>query len=423
MSMSVSIGEKLRQERKARSLSLEDVSQATYMRVRYLAALESGNLEALPSLVQARGFLRAYAEFLDLDSAALLDELDQEEALDVSASATSLEVPVDKSDAAPIQVDLIFQNIGKILKEQRELLGLSLDDVSRYTHLRTHSLNLMETGQFDELPSTVQARGMLNNYSSFIGLDPEPILLEFAEALQVRLAARQVKKISRTVTQKPPPELGKLTARRIFSRETVMTISIAILLIVFMVWGIIRILDARKTAQEVYPTPPSIADVLLATATITETPTPQPPTPTIPQAPLVVENLETPIEGAEVTLDAVQVGTVQVYVTIRQRAWMRVSVDGSVEFDGRVIPGSAYQFSGKEQVEILTGNAAALQIFYQQQDLGPLGNYGEVVDRVFTLEGILLPTETITPTPTETPQTSPTAAQTGSPTNTPESGT
>jgi hypothetical protein len=87
---------------------------------------------------------------------------------------------------------------------------------------------------------------------------------------------------------------------------------------------------------------------------------------------------------------------------------MRVSVDGEIEFEGRVIPGSAYQFSGQERIELLTGNAGALQIFFNQNDLGVLGDYGEVIYRVFTAEGMLLPTPSVTPTATATLEVTPT---------------
>jgi hypothetical protein len=104
---------------------------------------------------------------------------------------------------------------------------------------------------------------------------------------------------------------------------------------------------------------------------------------------------------------------VQIYITVRQRAWLRVIVDGKVEFEGRVAPGSAYQFTGDEKVEILTGNGAGIQVFYNQFDLGPLGLFGEVVHQVYTLEGIQTPTPTITLTPTETVR--PTSTPQGTP--------
>jgi hypothetical protein len=79
---------------------------------------------------------------------------------------------------------------------------------------------------------------------------------------------------------------------------------------------------------------------------------------------------------------------------------MRVTVDGQVAFEGRVLPGSAYPFSGEDRIEVVTGNGSGLQVYYNQQDLGPLGFAGEVVDRIFTSEGVQTPTATVTSTST-----------------------
>jgi hypothetical protein len=87
---------------------------------------------------------------------------------------------------------------------------------------------------------------------------------------------------------------------------------------------------------------------------------------------------------------------------------MRATVDGKVEFEGRVMPGNAYPFVGGSVVEILTGNGAALQVFYNQLDMGVLGTFGQVVDRIYTVQGILNPTPTITRTPTTVPRVTPT---------------
>jgi cytoskeletal protein RodZ len=77
--MSVSIGQQLRQMRQAKNLSLEQVSRATYIRVSYLEAIEAGQLDRLPSLAQARGFLRTYAKHLGLESETLfITEQDDE---------------------------------------------------------------------------------------------------------------------------------------------------------------------------------------------------------------------------------------------------------------------------------------------------------------------------------------------------------
>src|SRR5579883_647730 len=65
-------GEALRQARRARGLSLEAAAGETRIPFRYLAALEDQDYGALPSAVYARGVLRAYADFLELDPEPLL---------------------------------------------------------------------------------------------------------------------------------------------------------------------------------------------------------------------------------------------------------------------------------------------------------------------------------------------------------------
>ena len=139
--------------------------------------------------------------------------------------------------------------------------------------------------------------------------------------------------------------------------------------------------------------------MLLAEPSATASPTSLPPTPTVPPLPAATNPPEeTPIFAV---LPGAQVG-VQVYLTVRQRAWVRVTVDGEVVFEGRVLPGSAYQYEGDETIDVLTSNGAGIQIFFNQQDLGPMGLFGQVVQRVYTLSGMQTPTPTITPTPTET---------------------
>src|SRR5512141_2646275 len=70
--MSESIGARLRQARELRRLTLQQVSETTKLRTHYLQALENDDYTAIPSAAQARGFLRLYAEFLQLDVAELL---------------------------------------------------------------------------------------------------------------------------------------------------------------------------------------------------------------------------------------------------------------------------------------------------------------------------------------------------------------
>jgi cytoskeletal protein RodZ len=70
------IGNTLREARTRQGLDLRECEDATKIRGKYLLALEEENFEALPSPAYVRGFLRTYAEFLDLDGRLVLDEYD-----------------------------------------------------------------------------------------------------------------------------------------------------------------------------------------------------------------------------------------------------------------------------------------------------------------------------------------------------------
>jgi cytoskeletal protein RodZ len=241
---------------------------------------------------------------------------------------------------------------------------------------------------------------MLKNYAAFLGLDPEPLLLQFADGLQRRLAAvkpaASPDRAAPTPSQIHPPSL----LRRLFTTEMLFIVLFVSFLGGFIIWGAIRIF-ALRTTQPPSPTAPSISEVLLAAPTSTITPTTAPPTPSLP----ALAGIQQTSAAPEITPLTGEVG-VRVYVTVRQRAWVRVLVDGKLVYEGRVVPGSAYQYAGDTSVEILTGNAAALQVFFNQQDLGLMGLFGQVADRIYTREGMLTPTPTITPTPSATPQPS-----------------
>ncbi|MCI0519638.1 MAG: DUF4115 domain-containing protein, partial [Chloroflexi bacterium] len=303
-----------------------------------------------------------------------------------------------------------FLLVGQRLRAQRELLGLSLGDVERHTHLRLVYLQALEDGEMDKLPSPVQGRGMLKNYAAFLGLDPDPLLLRYAEGLQARLAEHQAGQPPRR--KRPAPARPASPLRRFFSLEMFVGGMLALFLAGFALWAAIRI-TAMRAEQQAPPTAMSISEVLLSTSEATAEVSPAPLTPTPPEALLPAQPTQGVTPQAELPGGAAN--TVQVYLTVRQRAWLRVLVDGEVELEARVIPGSAYQFAGASSVEVLTSNAAGVAIFFNQQDLGVMGNFGEVVRRVFTLEGIQTPTPTITFTPTATPRASRTPQATPTP--------
>ena len=67
-------GESLRREREMRLISLEEISETTKISLRFLDALESEEFSKLPGGIFVRSFIRAYANYLGLDSESVMAE-------------------------------------------------------------------------------------------------------------------------------------------------------------------------------------------------------------------------------------------------------------------------------------------------------------------------------------------------------------
>jgi cytoskeletal protein RodZ len=69
-------GERLKRERELREVTLEEVSTATRISVRFLEALENEDWTKLPGGVFGHGFVRSIARYLGLSEESLLAEYD-----------------------------------------------------------------------------------------------------------------------------------------------------------------------------------------------------------------------------------------------------------------------------------------------------------------------------------------------------------
>jgi len=68
------IGSSLREARILRGVELAQVEAATHIRTKYLEALENDRFDLLPGEAYARGFLRTYADYLELQADLFVDE-------------------------------------------------------------------------------------------------------------------------------------------------------------------------------------------------------------------------------------------------------------------------------------------------------------------------------------------------------------
>jgi len=444
--MAPSIGAQLKHIRETQGISLETISQKTHISLAYLKAIEISDEESLPSMVHLRGFLRLYASVLGVEledlqvgdyhlvkedkTAQTSDELDigEEDQLESSAAAeqegkpeTITEAEIEAASEAESALPPIFEidtetareygepksstdfftSIGAKLKQRRALLSLSTKEIHENIHIREEHLAAIEQGEFGNLPSPVQARGMLVNYAEFLNLDTDALLSEYADALQLQRLEKQKElpqKGSRSAKELSPTALR---LKNFFSLDLLIITGLFLIFAIFVVWGVNRILG-DNTPEVIETEIPGVSDVLLAT----DTPTPQF---TIdPEAVDTIAEEEGIVEEEEIPLftPVSSSAPINIILVPRQRLWVQVTSDFQVVFQGRLLPGNAYDFSAEERIDILTGNAGALQIIFNDQDIGSQGLVGQVVSLSFTDTGLVLPPATSTPTITETPEPS-----------------
>lgn len=461
--MTTSLGRQLQSIRESRGISLEEIAQKTHIRLVYLEAIESSNEALLSPGPRRRGFLRLYASELGVeiegssikgyheDSASFGETSPttqpegEKKPVSVGGETPVAKLTPEEPEIPSIEPDKrkskqdapkptrhppssarsseVFSELGDTLRQRRELLSLSIEDIHEQIHIRKKFLTAMEKGDFNQLPSPVQARGMLSNYADFLDLNVDEILLQYADGLQMQ----RLEKADAPPSQNPENTITlsktRLKLRNFFSLDLLMIAALIIGFAVFVIWGVNRILSVNTPGVSSTELP-EVADILLATSS----PTPGELVTQDEQA----ANLEQ--TGAAAPEEATPIFTpfpnnspVNVVIIPRQRAWVRVIVDGEIAFEGRMLPGDAYDYSGEETLEILTGSAGALQVYFNEQDIGAPGLVGQVINLIFTEDGLILPTPTNTPTITQTPEASltpsptPTATQTLQPTLTPTS--
>jgi cytoskeletal protein RodZ len=72
------LGESLRQQREKRGITLDQAAADTRIREKFLKALEDGDIQSLPGAVYTKGFLRNYAEYLGLNDEELVVQFHEE---------------------------------------------------------------------------------------------------------------------------------------------------------------------------------------------------------------------------------------------------------------------------------------------------------------------------------------------------------
>src|ERR1700686_3162599 len=72
---------------------------------------------------------------------------------------------------------------GESLKREREMRGVTLDEISAATRIATRFLRAIENEEWEQLPGGVFNRGFVRAVARYLGLDEENIVAEYTLAV------------------------------------------------------------------------------------------------------------------------------------------------------------------------------------------------------------------------------------------------
>ena len=115
----------------------------------------------------------------------------------------------------------MVENFGSYLKHERELRGVSLEEISGATNIHIRYLQALEDNKFDEIPGEVFIKGYIRSYAVNIGADVEEMQNIYKES--------SAKKIEKKLESKTPYKI---------SAKNFLSYSLIGLIILAMIFGV-----------------------------------------------------------------------------------------------------------------------------------------------------------------------------------------
>jgi cytoskeletal protein RodZ len=242
-------------------------------------------------------------------------------------------------------------SLGSMISEARKDAGLSIDDLSAATNIRTTLLRDIEDNNFSQCGGETYARGHLRNIAIKLNIDPQVFLTVFEDE-QMRVDRTMQDLLIENNVMREPKEVRKV------SWKVLITISVASLLVA----GLAQIIVSSD----------STPDIPVATQ---ETPTPSPS----PEATTEPSATQEVVPTDEATISTGQ-GVEVIFTATRARSWLFVSdSSGRVLFSGQISVGVTKTFSADLSLNLKIGNAGGVDLTVNGRKIDSLGADGQVV--------------------------------------------
>jgi len=241
-------------------------------------------------------------------------------------------------------------SLGSMITQARKSAGLSIDDLSAATNIRTALLREIESDIFANCGGETYARGHIRNIATKVGVDPQVFITAFEEEqMQNDRSIRDL--LVENSVMREPQEVRKV------SWKVLSIISISSLLLV----GVVQIIVSNTTAIEI-PDP-----IATNSAKPSQSPV-QTPAPSSEPTPSEQPTVSTGT-GVELIISAT-----------RAKSWLFVSdATGRTLFSGQIARGVTKTFSTDISLNVKIGNAGGVDLTVNGKEVDSIGVDGEVV--------------------------------------------
>lgn len=136
-----------------------------------------------------------------------------------------------------------MKEIGVALKEAREDMGVSLEEVASDLKLRVSQLEDIESGNLDAFKDVFYLKYFIRDYAKYLGLDYEEMIDEFNEYLfdyTSKISIDDIRKAKKKINKKKPKEERKIVSPYTLERKSVVSIPpflfyIGVMIVVFII--------------------------------------------------------------------------------------------------------------------------------------------------------------------------------------------
>jgi cytoskeletal protein RodZ len=238
-------------------------------------------------------------------------------------------------------------SLGSLITQARKSAGLSIEDLSAATNIRSSLLREMESDSFGNCGGETYARGHIRNIATKLGVDPLIFIAAFEEEQMQADRSMQDLLVEKGV-MKEPQETRKV------SWKVLATISVSSLFVV----GLAQIIISNTSSLDI-PEP-------IAIASESASPTPS-----------ASASESTPTAEATVSTGT---GVELVITATRAKSWLFVSdASGRTLFSGQIARGTTKTFSTELSLNVKVGNAGGVDLTVNGKSIDPIGADGEVV--------------------------------------------